>query len=171
MPRRCRVRAILLLIVLALHHRATEARWGVRSPSSLRPLLALQNESTSFLESLRGSWAAPMRWRKFLRRQCAEFASGSVWEAGNTDLNNVFQICSSNAFGLASPLVSPKPFGHSTIAANATAQADSLIHGLMVSDYEAPDLTRQSHCGPVRDLHLGRVWEVASLGPIILISF
>ena len=35
MPRRCRVRAILLLIVLALHHRATEARWGVRSPSSL----------------------------------------------------------------------------------------------------------------------------------------
>ena len=45
-----------------------------------------------------------MRWKKFLRWQFAE-----VCEAAKTDLRNVFQICSSNAFGLASPLVSRKP--------------------------------------------------------------
>ena len=41
-----------------------------------------------------------------------EFLDGNVpkvGETGNTDLVNVFQICSSNAFGLASPPVSLKP--------------------------------------------------------------
>jgi hypothetical protein len=45
-----------------------------------------------------------MRWKKFLRWRCAK-----VWEVGNTGLINVLQICSSNAFGLASPPVSLKP--------------------------------------------------------------
>jgi hypothetical protein len=48
-------------------------------------------------------WSASMRWKKFLRWQFAE-----VCEAANTDLSNVFQICSSNAFGLGSPPVSLK---------------------------------------------------------------
>ena len=50
--------------------------------------------------------SASMRWKKFLRWQFAE-----VCEAANTNLGNVFQICSSNAFGLASPPVSLKPSG------------------------------------------------------------
>ena len=48
--------------------------------------------------------SASMLLEEFLKWQCAE-----VCEAANTDLSNVFQICSSNAFGLASPLVSRKP--------------------------------------------------------------
>ena len=43
----------------------------------------------------------------------------------NTDLSNVFQICSSAAFGLASPLVSRKPSPAPTIVGSAKR-----IHGL-----------------------------------------
>ena len=50
--------------------------------------------------------SASMLVKEFLRWQFAE-----VCEADNTDLSNVFQICSSNAFGLASPPVSLKPSG------------------------------------------------------------
>jgi hypothetical protein len=45
-----------------------------------------------------------MLLEEFHRWQFAE-----VCEAANTDLGNVFQICSSNAFALASPPVSLKP--------------------------------------------------------------
>jgi hypothetical protein len=49
-----------------------------------------------------------------------------VCEADNTDLSNVFQICSSNAFGLASPLVSPKPSGLSAVTAMQNESASFL---------------------------------------------
>jgi hypothetical protein len=51
-----------------------------------------------------GEASASVLLKKFLRWQFAE-----VCEAANTDLSNVFQICSSNAFGLASLPVSLKP--------------------------------------------------------------
>src|SRR6516162_3209710 len=46
-------------------------------------------------------------------RRCAGKSSSDgnlpKYEAANTDLSNVFEICSSNAFGLGSPPVSLKP--------------------------------------------------------------
>jgi hypothetical protein len=48
-----------------------------------------------------------------------------IWEAyGDTELNNVFQICSSNALGLATSPVNPTSFGLSDIAGHAKR-----IHG------------------------------------------
>jgi hypothetical protein len=55
-----------------------------------------------------------MPLEEFLGWQVAE-----VCEAADTDLINVFQICSSAAFGLASTLVSPYPSRHPTIARSA----------------------------------------------------
>jgi hypothetical protein len=69
---------------------------------------------------------------------CAEFASGSVWEAGNTELSNAFQICSSNAFGFASPLVNPSSSGLSDIAGqHKTNPQPSLSHCARSSDSPA----------------------------------
>ena len=50
---------------------------------------------------------------EFLRWRCIW---KGVCEAANTDLSNVFQICSSSAFGLGSPLVSPISFWPQPIA-------------------------------------------------------
>jgi hypothetical protein len=48
-----------------------------------------------------------------------------IWQAyGDTELSNVFQICSSNALGLATSPVNPTSFGLSDIAGHTKR-----IHG------------------------------------------
>ena len=62
--------------------------------------------------------------RRFAGKSSSDGNLSKVWEAGNTDLSNAFQICSSSAFGLASLPVSLKPSRLRTIAGNAKQ-----IHG------------------------------------------
>jgi hypothetical protein len=63
-----------------------------------------------------------MRWKKFLRWQ---FAEGE--EAANTDLSNVFQICSSGAaFGFSEPAGESGAVPASTIAGSAKRIHDHL---------------------------------------------
>ena len=67
---------------------------------------------------------------------CVKFAGKSssdgnlpkVCEADNADLSNLFQICSSNAFGLASPPVSLKPSGLDHCRERKTNPRASLSH-------------------------------------------
>jgi hypothetical protein len=42
--------------------------------------------------------SVPMPGKSSADGNVPNFHPASVWEAGNTDLSNVFQICSSNAF-------------------------------------------------------------------------
>jgi hypothetical protein len=61
-----------------------------------------------------------------LLEKVPQMAMCRVCEAANTDLVNVFQICSSTAFSLASPLVSLNPSVPPTIAGSAKRIHDHL---------------------------------------------
>ena len=68
-----------------------------------------------------------------------------VWEAGNTDLIGLFQICSSTAFGLASPPVSLKPSRPRPLpeARNESTAISESLHGI-VSKVSAPEVSEWS---------------------------
>ena len=71
--------------------------------------------------------------RLFLKLEC---------EAANTDLSDVFQICSSSAFGLASPPVSLKPSRPRPLpeARNESTAISESLHGI-VSKVSAPEVS------------------------------
>jgi hypothetical protein len=67
-------------------------------------------------------------------------------EAANTDLRNLFQICSSNAFGLASPPMSLKPSRPRDPlpgARNESTAISESLHGI-VSKVSAPEVSEWS---------------------------
>jgi hypothetical protein len=66
--------------------------------------------------------------RRFAGKSSSDGNVPKVWEAGNTDLIGLFQICSSTAFGLASPPVSLKPSGLDHCRERKTNPRASLSH-------------------------------------------
>jgi hypothetical protein len=101
------------LALFAAPHRGWQLR---RTPlQSLltvnKPTLIKDISGGGALHPMSAAPAVSMSVRGRLRRCAGKSSSDGnvpkVWEAANTDLSNVFHICSSTAFGLASPLVSP----------------------------------------------------------------
>jgi hypothetical protein len=108
-------------------------RWSPR----IENRAVARREAQKMFEGL----SASIPGKKFLRWQFAE-----ICEADNTDFINLFQICSSNAFGLASPLVSLKPSGPQPFPA---AQNESTAFSESLRAVE-PICRRSRKLGPVR---------------------
>jgi len=94
--------------------------------------------------------SASMRGKKFLRWQFAE-----VCEAANTDLSSVFQICSSNAFGLASQPVSlkpsrPRPLPGARNESRAFAESLPGVECVLGKKLGARSVSELSHALPTR---------------------
>jgi hypothetical protein len=100
---------------------------------------------------LRNDRRAPRELRGCLRRFAGKSSSDSnlpKYEAANTDLSNVFQICSRYAFGLASSPVSLKPSRPDHCRERETNPGPSLSHcqGSSASWAKNPALCQSQNC-------------------------